>query len=278
MKKAFIFAAAALMMVACNSKKAEPIQTTLEEFNEWSQSYSIEVNNKLMEMDTTLTGEDKQVKMQEYSQQAYDAYVAHIKEVIKANKGNEVALAGIRAIYYELEPKECKEYIASLDSANAADPFIVSLSAALDAQDATAPGKMFTDFEVEQDPVSKPGVMTKFSEYVGNGKYVLVDFWASWCGPCKREIPNVKAVYDKYHGENFDVLSVAVWDDPKASVDTAAAYGVNWNHIINAQKIPTDIYGIQGIPHIILFGPDGTILERNLREEGIEEAVAKYVK
>ena len=90
----------------------------------------------------------------------------------------------------------------------------------------------------------------------------------------KKEIPNIKRVYEKYAGENFDVLSVAVWDDPQASVDTAAAYGVNWAEIVNAQKIPSDLYGIEGIPHIILFGPDGTILKRDLRGSSIEKEVA----
>ena len=123
---------------------------------------------------------------------------------------------------------------------------------------------MFTDFEVN-------GV--KFSDYIGKGKYVLVDFWASWCGPCKREIPNIAAVYKKYAGENFDVLSVAVWDKVEDTKAAAKEHGVVWNQIVDAQRVPTDIYGIQGIPQIMLFGPDGTILKRDLRGEGIEAAV-----
>ncbi|MGN0188447.1 MAG: TlpA family protein disulfide reductase, partial [Candidatus Cryptobacteroides sp.] len=70
-----------------------------------------------------------------------------------------------------------------------------------------------------------------------------------------------------------DVLSVAVWDKPEDTKKAAAEHGVIWSQIINAQTIPTDIYGIQGIPQIMLFGPDGTILKRNLRGEGIEQAV-----
>ena len=144
------------------------------------------------------------------------------------------------------------------------------------ALDNTAEGKMFTDFTIEKG--NADGTPVKFSDYVGKGKYVLVDFWASWCGPCRAEIPNIKDVYAKFHGENFDILSVAVWDEVDDTIEAAKELGIEWNQIINAQKIPTDIYGIEGIPHIILFGPDGTILKRGLRGPAIGEEVAKYVK
>lgn len=134
-------------------------------------------------------------------------------------------------------------------------------------------GEFFTDFTVTQPDSTQ----VNLSDYVGKGKYILVDFWASWCGPCRREIPNIKNVYEQYAGEDFDVLSVAVWDKPEDTAAAAAELEVNWNQIVDAQKIPTDIYGIEGIPHIILFGPDGTIIKRNLRGEAIEGTVAQYV-
>ena len=71
------------------------------------------------------------------------------------------------------------------------------------------------------------------------------------------------------------MLSVAVWDDPEDTKAAAKEHGVVWNQIINAQQIPTDLYGIEGIPHIMLVGPDGTILKRDLRGEAIEEAVSE---
>ena len=136
-------------------------------------------------------------------------------------------------------------------------------------------GDMFTDFEIAQPD----GSVVKLSDYVGKGKYILVDFWASWCGPCKREIPNIKAAYDKYAGEKFDVLSVAVWDKPEDTAVAAAEHGVTWNQIVNAQKIPTKIYGIEGIPHLILFGPDGVIITRGdeLRGDGLEKTLSKLL-
>ena len=88
----------------------------------------------------------------------------------------------------------------------------------------------------------------------------------------------IKAAYDKFHGPQFDVLSIAVWDEVEDTKKAAPELGIVWNQIINGQHIPTDLYGIQGIPHLILFGPDGTILKRGLRGEAIAEELAKYIK
>ena len=115
----------------------------------------------------------------------------------------------------------------------------------------------------------------RLSDYVGKGKYVLVDFWASWCNPCIEETPFLKEVYNKYKGDNFDMVSVAVSDKREDTIAMANNLGITWNQIINAQQIPASVYGIEYIPHIILFGPDGTILKRDLRGEAIGQAVAE---
>ena len=130
-------------------------------------------------------------------------------------------------------------------------------------------GDKFADFSVEFE-----GKTTRLSDYVGRGEYVLVDFWASWCAPCRREIPNLIAVYNKYKDKGLMVLGVAAWDKPEDTKKAIEEDKIPYPQILNSQKIATDIYGIDGIPHIILFAPDGTILARGLRGKEIEDKLS----
>ena len=157
---------------------------------------------------------------------------------------------------------------ASANKDNATDQTKAALVSSTDE------GAMFTDFQATQPD----GSVLKLSDFVGKGKYVLVDFWASWCGPCRGEIPNLIKVYNKYKGNKFDVLGVAVWDEPDDSKQAIADMGINYPQILNAQEDATKTYGILGIPEIILFAPDGTILRRSLRGPQVEEAVKECLK
>ena len=129
---------------------------------------------------------------------------------------------------------------------------------AAERREALQPGGKFADFEVTYD-----GKTTRLSDYVGKGDYVLVDFWASWCGPCIRQTAVLKQLYEKYKDKGLKVLGVAVWDEPEATLEAIKKHDLPWDNIINAGTIPTDLYSITGIPCIILFGPDGTILSRD---------------
>ncbi len=139
-------------------------------------------------------------------------------------------------------------------------------------------GEMFTDFTVRNIENTAD---VKLSDYVGKGKYVLLDYWASWCGPCLAEIPNLKAVQEEFGGENFTVLGISVWDTHEATLETLKKSGTTWPHLFDAnekESAAAQAYEIRSIPTIILFAPDGTILAGGLHGGAIRAVVSEHLK
>ena len=140
----------------------------------------------------------------------------------------------------------------------------------------TAPGKMFTDYTIKGGNLD--GSDVKLSDYVGKGKYILLDHWASWCGPCKAEMPHLKKAYEMFKDKNFDIVGVAVSDKRDDTMKSLNSLNLPWNQIIDAQVIPKELYGVSTIPHLILFAPDGTIFKRGLRGEQIISELSEIFK
>lgn len=139
------------------------------------------------------------------------------------------------------------------------------------------PGATFTDITLED----MEGAKHSLSEYVGKGKYVLVDFWASWCGPCRAEMPNVKAAYEKFHEKGFDVVGISLDSDKAAWTGAVKKLGLPWHHISDLKGWESDaaaLYGINAIPATLLVGPDGKIISNNLRGEALAEKLAELLK
>ena len=141
----------------------------------------------------------------------------------------------------------------------------------IEVQNRTVPGRMFTDFTVAGG--NPDGTDVKLSDYVGRGKYILLDHWASWCGPCKAEMPIVKRTWEAFAGDRFDVVSIAVSDKRADTEEALSKLDMPWNQILEGGSFPKELYGISTIPHMILFAPDGTILKRGMRGEEIYASV-----
>lgn len=123
---------------------------------------------------------------------------------------------------------------------------------------------------------NRDGKPVKLSDF--RGKVVLVDFWASWCGPCRRENPHVVEAYNKYHPKGFDVLGVSLDKTKEPWLAAIEKDGLIWNHVSDLKGWSNDaarLYGVTSIPHTVLVGKDGKIIARNLRGAALDAKLAE---
>lgn len=113
------------------------------------------------------------------------------------------------------------------------------------------------------------------SSFFDGKNYVLIDFWASWCGPCREETPNVIKVYNQYKDKGLRVVGIAVSDKKDDTIKAIRELGIPYPQILEAEKAGINGYGVKYIPSIFLLSPDGKIIAKDLREEEIGAAVAK---
>jgi len=154
-----------------------------------------------------------------------------------------------------------------------AEESITKMVTRLRRVEATQAGAQFVDFEGVDDA----NKAVRLSDYVGKGHYVLVDFWASWCGPCRREIAHLKKVRDAYTDKGLVILGTVVWDEMEDHLKAMKELEITWPQIFNKTEA-TELYGIAGIPQIILFDPAGKIVARDLRGEEINKLLDKALQ
>ena len=194
-----------------------------------------------------------------------DKAAALIKQTIDANKDNVLAAFAFNLGVYSLSYEDLKA-ICESDAPFLTHPLCKQGLKQMEALKMRAPGTMFKDLE-EADTL---GVNHKLSEYVGKGNYVLVDFWASWCGPCMGEMPNVKANFEKYKSKGFNVVGLSFDRSADAWKRTIREKELNWIHLSDLkfwQTVAAQTYGIRSIPSSILCDPTGKIVAVDLRGE-----------
>ena len=206
-------------------------------------------------------------------QALFDKMNTYCEKAFRANTDNWIGLVTLSTMMYELSLEELDEHLAAAGDFIRKNKRIQAFRESKVAEDNTAEGKPFVDFS-GMTPDGKP---VSLSDFVGQGHYTLVDFWASWCAPCRQEMPEIRELWENYAGRGLQVVSVAVWDsDNSGSRKAIEEMGMAWDHIfMGIDRTPTELYGISGIPHLILFAPDGTIYRRGLRGDELKDTVSE---
>lgn len=135
----------------------------------------------------------------------------------------------------------------------------------------------YQDFE-QADPSGK---MMKLSQFVGNNKLTLVDFWASWCPPCRAEMPNLVKAYGEFKDKGLEIVGVSLDEDKAAWTGALEQMNMTWPQMSDLQgwdNAAVALYGVRGIPHTLLVNQKGEIVAQNLRGEDLHRVIAEYLK
>jgi len=203
--------------------------------------------------------ETKQTLQQQFIKQYPDSYISLL--VLMEQSEHDIDVATVEPVYKSLS--------ASVRNTAAG----VEFAKGIDAARATSIGAMAPVF-TQNDVNDKPVNLKDF-----HGKYVLVDFWASWCGPCRGENPNVVKAYNQYKDKNFTILGVSL-DRPGKKDDWMAAIkadGLEWTQVSDLKFWDNDVaklYGIKSIPQNYLIDPNGKIIAKNLRGDDLNKKLA----
>ena len=188
------------------------------------------------------------------------------------NEDNLLAITAMENILQagEFSYGELDSIVKTASPAVANNKSVQTKLAQLHAIEETSVGKHYTDIQ---------GVDGKLSDLI-DGKVALVDFYASWCGPCRNEVKdNLVPLWKKYQKKGLVIVGLNVWERGDAEARKAAHekvmadLGITYPQLVDSTRTATDTYGVRGIPQIMLIGPDGTILARDLRGAAIEEAI-----
>ena len=207
---------------------------------------------------------------------AQNAQIAFANKIFEEEKNSLIPLAFAELYFIDNGP-DTYEQLVKQHTAYASHPYlkkaadeISELLMPKDSPKTAFIGQQYTDLEMA-DP---DGKMHKVSELVGEGKWVLVDFWASWCGPCRAEMPNVLEAYNKFHDKGFEVIGVSFDKKKDAWVKAVGQLKMPWLQISDLKGFKcaaAPIYKIDGIPDNILIDPQGKIIGRSLRGKALQK-------
>jgi peroxiredoxin len=235
--------------------------------NVYNQSKEAQKAGKTMKADSLMT----------VAENIFNNIDQNQKDYIKANPASFVSPFLLSRVYYDMEAEVLDGFLSGLDSKLDSVSTVISLKDRLAKLKTVAVGQIAPDFTMN-DAAGNP---VKLSDIYSKNTYTLVDFWASWCGPCRRENPNVVATFNNYKGKGFGVFGVSLDSDKDKWLKAIADDQLTWSHVSDLKGWKNEaaaLYAVNSIPSNLLVDKTGKIIGRNLREEKLREKMAELLK
>ncbi len=267
MKKIFLMALTAIAMTAQAQTYIDPYQPLMDGIDKQAESILNEYR-ALQQKDPKGELPESKAKAKLLSDRLDslgNVQLLLIKEIIRDNRDNELPAKYIKDAMYQFSYEELKN---ALDPKTAYynHPDVAPAKMLLAGYEKRKPGIQFHELSMK-DPADKDVTL---SQWVGKGNYVLVDFWASWCGPCRKEMPYVITAYEQFHPKGFEVVGVSFDQKKDAWINAIQQMGMQWPQMSDLKGwkcAASDLYGVSSIPSNVLVDPQGKIVAMDLRGE-----------
>jgi len=247
MKRVCLILSAALLLAAC--QREDKSAKIIEEYQALSER---------------IDQEYEQAESPQAADSIIAVYVEQAFDLQQAVPESEAAYLILQDLYFLLTTEQKEQAFAVLNLDSLESHGLKRQHEALLAEQRTAVGLPFTDF----GGVLPDGNEVSLSHFSNSAEYMLVDFWASWCGPCRRSMPGLKELLDNH--KNLVIVGVSVDQDEQAWLKAINELQLTWPQIRDNNDEGAQAYGITAIPHTVLIASDGTIIARNPSHEDIE--------